>query len=333
MAQVLIDLRGTTLADDEAQWLRDLAVAGVILFTRNYQHKDQLKALIAQCRQAAGRPILITVDHEGGRVQRFREGFSAIPAAGQLLALAGDNLAVARFLAWQAGLVMAAELRELDVDMSYAPVLDLGHNQTVIGDRAFSDQSALVSSLSGAYAAGMAAAGMAACGKHFPGHGHVLEDTHTQMAVDHRPLAAIEADDMAPFKALVSQDRLGAMMPAHVIYSQVDSLPASASPFWLQRVLRQQLGFKGLIFSDDLSMKGAGVLGTPAQRAVKAAKAGCDLLLCCNDPEVLPSVIAAAGQGKPVNYSARLGGPMAVSQASLARAQLAMASIKRPFSS
>ncbi|WP_341503961.1 beta-N-acetylhexosaminidase [Gallaecimonas sp. GXIMD4217] len=332
MAQLLIDLRGTTLEDDERQWLQSPAVAGVILFTRNFESTAQLKALIADCRAAAGRPIVMTVDHEGGRVQRFRGDFTRIPAAGSLLRLAGGNLQVAAFLAWQAALVMAAELRALDVDLSYAPVLDLGINQAVIGDRAFSDRPELVARLSAAYARGMADGGMAACGKHFPGHGHVVEDSHHQVAVDDRPLDAIEAEDMAPFRALIEQGLLGAVMPAHVIFAQLDGLPASASPYWLKSVLRERLGFRGLVFSDDLSMKGAGVLGTPAERAHKAAEAGCDLLLCCNDPEVLPSVIAATAQGQRVDYGPLLGRAPRVGQETIERARQVLRAVSGAYS-
>ncbi|WP_417357785.1 beta-N-acetylhexosaminidase [Gallaecimonas pentaromativorans] len=330
MAQLLIDLRGKSLAEDEAQWLAHQACAGLILFTRNYQNPAQLKQLILDCRTAAGKPILVTVDHEGGRVQRFREGFTRLPAAGELRALAGDNLAVAEYLAWSAGLVMAAELIEVGVDMSYAPVLDLGVNQSVIGDRAFGADIFWVTRLSAAYAKGMRDGGMASCAKHYPGHGQVIEDTHLHQAIDSRSLKDIAASDEQPFRALIEAGSLDAIMPAHVIYPALDNKPASSSPLWLQGRLRGELGFGGLVFSDDLSMKGAHGLGSPAERAVAASLAGCDLLLCCNEPANYPPILAAIAGEATVDFDALRAGPLAVSPETLARAQSLLVSIKQP---
>ncbi|EKE71072.1 beta-N-acetylhexosaminidase [Gallaecimonas xiamenensis] len=330
MAQLLIDLRGKTLAEDERQWLAHPACAGLILFSRNYDNPAQLQALVAARRQPAGKPILVTVDHEGGRVQRFRDDFTRLPAAGSLLAKAGGNLAVARYLAWCCGLVMAAELVALGVDLSFAPVLDLGVNQSVIGDRAFGADLATVIALSRAYAQGMAAAGMANVAKHYPGHGQVLEDTHLHQAIDSRSLDAIAALDEVPFRALISDKTLDAVMPAHVIYPALDDKPASSSRRWLTERLRGELGFAGLIFSDDLSMKGAHSLGTPAERAKAASLAGCDLLLCCNDPANHPPILAALADSAPVALGALAARAGQVSADTLARAQALLVSITRP---
>ncbi|WP_115718909.1 beta-N-acetylhexosaminidase [Gallaecimonas mangrovi] len=330
MAQLLIDLRSTTLSHDERQWLADPACAGLILFSRNYDNPEQLKQLILDCRTAAGKPILVTVDHEGGRVQRFRRGFSRLPAAGSLLALAGNNQVVAQYLAWCCGLVMAAELIEVGVDLSFAPVLDLGVNQSVIGDRAFGADIATVTQLARAYAKGMEAAGMASCAKHYPGHGQVKEDTHLHQAVDPRPLADIAALDEQPFKILIKEGILDAVMPAHVIYPALDNKPASSSAKWLKYRLKGELAFSGLLFSDDLSMKGAHSLGSPAERALAASDAGCDLLLCCNEPANHPAILQAlAGQGA-VEFNALRAGAMQVSAQTLARAQSLLVSITKP---
>ncbi|WKE67036.1 beta-N-acetylhexosaminidase [Gallaecimonas kandeliae] len=329
MAQLLIDLGGTRLAPLERQWLAHPACAGLILFTRNFESRAQLKALINECRQAAGKPILVTVDHEGGRVQRFREGFTRLPAAGKLLALAGGNRQVAAYLAWCTGLVMAAELIDVGVDLSYAPVLDLGVNQSVIGDRAFGSDVETVTLLSRAFAEGMKAAGMGCCAKHYPGHGQVKEDTHLSEARDSRPLAEIAALDEMPFRTLIEGGVLDAIMPAHIIYQALDERPASSSGRWLKGRLRGELGFKGLIFSDDLSMKGAHGLGTPAQRALAASEAGCDLLLCCNDSANHPPILAALeGQG-PVDISP-LQAKAGWDAERLSRAQSLLVSITKP---
>ncbi|WP_406663111.1 beta-N-acetylhexosaminidase [Gallaecimonas sp. GXIMD1310] len=330
MAQLLIDLVGTQLTPQERQLLAHPACAGVILFSRNYQHPEQLKALVEQCRQAAARPIIISVDQEGGRVQRFRQGFTRLPAPGWLLTLGGGNLAVAKYLAWSCGLVMATELRSLGVDLSFAPVLDLGVNQSVIGDRAFARDSTTVTTLARAMIAGMAVGGMAACAKHYPGHGQVQGDTHLEEASDQRSLDTISATDEQPFRQLIGEQRLAALMPAHVMYPAVDPLPASSSTWWLTRRLRGELAFKGLIFSDDLSMKGAHRLGTPAERAQGAAKAGCDLLLCCNDPGSLPAILAVLAGQPPVALAPLQGQAPSASPAQLARAQSLLVSMTSP---
>ncbi|MCH1924762.1 beta-N-acetylhexosaminidase [Shewanella sp. C32] len=289
MSYLMLDIEGVQLQPEEAQVLQHAAVGGLILFSRNYQHRAQLQSLIKSIR--AVRPdLLIAVDHEGGRVQRFREGFTAIPAMGDILP-AASSLAEAKAWAQELGFLMAVELLACDIDLSFAPVLDLNGVSQVIGTRSFSPKAAEVSELARAFINGMQQAGMAAVGKHFPGHGSVAVDTHLASAVDPRSFAEIEANDMPPFKTLIAEGRLQGVMPAHVIYSAVDPQPAGFSQHWLQQVLRQDLAFNGVIFSDDLGMKGAAVAGDYRARAQAALAAGCNMVLVCNDPEGARSLL------------------------------------------
>ncbi len=290
----MLDLAGPEITAEEKDILDHPGVGGVIFFTRNYVDIPQLTELVRQCRRASRGPLLLAVDHEGGRVQRFRQGFTAIPAMDSLRSRAKDPLH-ARQLCRMAGKVMAAEVRAMDIDISFAPVLDINGISDVIGDRAFSDNTDEVVTLAGDYIRGMNEVGMAATGKHFPGHGSVKADSHIAMPVDERPLSAIEKLDMAVFKQLMKDNLLAAVMPAHVIYPQIDSLPAGFSPVWLQQILRQQLGFSGAIFSDDLSMQGAAVVGDYPARARSALSAGVDMLLCCNNPAGAVRIIDALG--------------------------------------
>lgn len=277
---LLLDIEGTELTAQDEEILRHERVAGVILFTRNYENPAQLAALTKAIRAAAGREILITVDHEGGRVQRFREGFSAIPAMASLASFSDQparNAAYARELGW----LMASELLACGVDHSFAPVLDVHGPSSVIGDRSFGVDSKAIVPLAAAFMRGMHEAGMRTTGKHFPGHGTVVADSHIDIPVDDRPLAEILQLDTQVFIELLPH--IQALMPAHVIYPQVDPDPAGFSSFWMQKILRQDLGFQGVIISDDLLMAGATVAGNISQRAEKALSAGCDLLLVCND--------------------------------------------------
>ncbi len=283
MGPLFIDLLATELSSEEREMLQHPLVAGVILFSRNYHDRAQLIALVKSIRAASRTRLIIAVDHEGGRVQRFREQFSAIPAMGHLAAVAEHLNMPTEQLAKQMGWLMAAELRACDIDLSFAPVLDVNGISDVIGLRAFSEQPQHIIPLASAFIDGMALAGMKATGKHFPGHGNVKADTHHFEARDVRSFNEIQHHDMQVFKALISQNKLDAVMPAHVIYPEVDEQPAGFSAKWLQQILRQQLAFKGLIFSDDLSMKGAAVVGDYVARAKQALAAGCDLLLACND--------------------------------------------------
>jgi beta-N-acetylhexosaminidase len=278
----MIDLKGIELQPEERELLRHPLLGGVILFARNYQSPTQIASLTRTIHGLRTPPLLVAVDHEGGQVQRFRQGFTRLPPARALGKLYDCNPAQARRLARHAGWLMAAELRAVGMDFSFAPVLDLERGvSTVIGDRAFHPAPKAVIALARAYIRGMSWAGMAAVGKHFPGHGSVAADSHVSVPVDGRDWRVIQGTDLMPFAQMV-RFGLPALMPAHVIYSAVDSLPAGFSRFWLQEVLRGQLGFEGAIISDDLSMSGAGVVGGLSERVNAALSAGCDIALVCN---------------------------------------------------
>ncbi len=287
---VMLDVAGHELTDKERQRLQHPHVGGLILFARNYQSKQQLRSLVADIRQVAP-DIIIAVDQEGGRVQRFRDEFMRLPAmkviADRWLDRPKEAVALSEMIGW----LMAAELIDLDIDISFAPVLDLNLERSqIIGDRAFGSTPEQVMALASAFMKGMHSAGMAATGKHFPGHGWVIADSHLAVPTDERPFSVIAQQDMQPFKFMIEQG-LDAIMPAHVIYTQVTENTAGFSPFWLQEVLRQQLGFEGVIFSDDLSMEGASVAGGYPERAAAALKAGCDMVLVCNKPEAADQVL------------------------------------------
>ena len=286
---LMLDLQGLALTDEEAELLLAPEVGGVIFFSRNFQSTEQLAALVAQVRERR-QDIVLAVDHEGGRVQRFREGFSRLPpmaALGRCFdAAPGEALSLAAECGW----LMAAELRAFDIDLSFAPILDLDYGtSTVIGDRSFHADPRVISQLATALMAGMHSAGMAATGKHFPGHGYAVADSHVAVPIDERPLSEIRRD-IQPFQTLISAG-LDAVMPAHVIYSKVDDRPAGFSKLWLQTILREDMGFDGVIFSDDLSMAGAGVVGGFEARAEAALSAGCDMILICNAPEGAREVV------------------------------------------
>jgi len=283
---LMIDIAGTTLSALDRERLRHPLVGGLILFSRNYESPGQLAALCAEAHALRQPPLLVAVDHEGGRVQRFRDGFTRLPPM-RLLGNQWDKdpqgaMGSARAI----GFLLAAELRAHGVDFSFAPVLDLdwGHSG-VIGDRAFHRQPQAVAELAGGLIAGMAEAGMACCGKHFPGHGWAAADSHVAIPVDERSVTEL-APDIEPYRRL----RLAAVMPAHVIYPQVDSRPAGFSPVWLDK-LRREIGFDGVIFSDDLSMEGASVAGGIVERAEAAWRAGCDMLLVCNAPDAVAQLL------------------------------------------
>jgi beta-N-acetylhexosaminidase len=291
LGPLMIDLAGTALTGEERDLLRHPLVGGVILFSRNYQSPRQIRALNREIHALRQPPLLIAVDHEGGRVQRFREVFFHLPASAELGRCYDRDPRTALALAEQAGWLMASELRAVEVDFSFAPVLDLGHGLSrVIGDRALHRDPDSVANLGQALMRGMRKAGMAAVGKHFPGHGSVIPDSHHEAPVDERCPADILGDDMRPFERLIHAG-LPAIMPAHVVYAQVDSRPAGFSEYWLKRVLRGQLGFQGAILSDDLSMAGAALGGTPLERARLALRAGCDMLLICNQRAAVLEVL------------------------------------------
>lgn len=276
----MLDISGTTLTAEDIELLQTPQVGGLILFSRNIEHPKQVRELTNHIRQV--RPdILIAVDQEGGRVQRLRQHFSRLPAMGRLGDLYQHNQQQAVQLAQQSGWLMASEVLAVGIDFSFAPVLDINDISDVIGDRAFADNIPDIITLAGAFMRGMKQAGMATTGKHFPGHGSVKADSHIAAAIDSRSYDDIFAKDMQSFIQLMPQ--LDALMPAHVIYPQVDENPAGFSPFWIQEVLRKRLNFNGVLFSDDLSMQAACVAGGADARILAALNAGCDMGLVCND--------------------------------------------------
>lgn len=291
LGPLLIGLASHEVSPQEAEWLRHPAVGGVVLFTRNYRDVEQLSALTSSITSLAARDLLICVDHEGGRVQRFREGFTRLPPLAVLGRIYADSEDRALDFAYRHGRVMATELLLCGVDLSFAPVLDIGDRSVVIGDRAFSPDAAAITALSKAYIGGMHDAGMSATGKHFPGHGSVAADSHTDDVCDPRPLAAIEALDLQPFAAL--GNALDAVMMAHVVYPEVDSRPAGYSRYWIKTMLRDKLAFTGTVFSDDLGMYAAKVAGNLVDRARDSLAAGCDAVLVC-DPGDVQDLLANA---------------------------------------
>ncbi|WP_254431932.1 beta-N-acetylhexosaminidase [Azonexus fungiphilus] len=284
---LMIDIAGTELTDLDRERLCHRLVGGIILFTRNYRDRAQLTALCDEIHALREPRLLIAVDHEGGRVQRFREGFTRLPPMRALGQLHDSDSVAALAAARAAGFVLAAELRACGVDYSFTPVLDLDYGPSrVIGDRAFHRDPAVVVALAGALGEGLKAGGMGTCGKHFPGHGYVIPDSHVELPVDDRPLAAM-ADDLRPYRELA----LDAVMAAHVIYECFDCNTAVFSNKWIT-YLRNDLKFDGVIFTDDLSMAGAGVVGDMLARVQTAWAAGCDMLLVCNAPDAVAQVLA-----------------------------------------
>lgn len=279
----MIDLEGHELTSLDKEKINHPNTGALILFARNYDNPRQVQALVKAIRAARQGDILVAVDQEGGRVQRFQNGFTRLPPAAAY--------AQHPELAEAAGWLMAAEVLAVGLDFSFAPVLDVDCGVSeIIGNRSFSSDSEQAAELAGAFQRGMRAAGMAATGKHFPGHGAVALDSHLTLPVDPRPLEEIRARDLLPFARLIEQG-LEAIMPAHVVYPAVDELPAGFSTIWLQQILREELQFDGAIFSDDLSMEGAAGVGGFLERAQLAQQAGCDMLLVCNNPEAAEHVL------------------------------------------
>ena len=286
LGPLMIDIAGTELTDLDRERLCHPLVGGIILFSRNYTNVEQLQRLTGEIHALRAPRLLIAVDHEGGRVQRFRDGFSRLPPMAALGRLWDIAPAQAREAARQVGYVLAAELRACGVDYSFTPVLDLDYGPSrVIGDRAFHRDPGAVIKLAGALIAGLREAGMGSCGKHYPGHGYVIPDSHVELPVDERPLEAM-ADDLLPYRQLT----LAGVMAAHVIYKCVDCNTSVFSNKWIS-YLRNDVKFDGVIFTDDLSMAGAGVVGGMVQRVEAAHAAGCDMLLVCNAPEAVGDVL------------------------------------------
>jgi beta-N-acetylhexosaminidase len=301
---LLIGIAGTELTAQERDWLQHDACAGVVLFARNFASKAQVGELSQAIREAASRPQLVCVDQEGGRVQRFREGYSALPPLegfGKLYARdSGSALKLAEQHAW----LMASEIRATGVDLSFAPVVDLGRGNRAIGNRAFSEDPEVVAEFTLAYVRGMHAAGMGATLKHFPGHGSVLEDTHFDAAVDPRTLDEIRALDLVPFIAGI-QSKADAVMMAHVVYPAVAPEPAGYSRRWIEEILRGELGFRGVVFSDDIGMAAASSAGGVSARVHAHLDGGCDVVLVCH-PELVEESLAAVRHRK-LNTSALIG--------------------------
>lgn len=294
LGPVMLDVKGPALDEADIEMLCHPLTGGVILFARNFESPAQLRALTASIRALRDPELLIAVDHEGGRVQRFQQGFTRIPPMAEL----GRRLREgrpARETARAVGTVIAHELLDHGLDFSFTPVLDVAFGRSsIIGDRAFSDDTAILSTLAGELIAGLHVGGVASVGKHFPGHGHVMADSHIAIPVDERSFAEIDACDLVPYRRLIPEG-LRAIMPAHVIYPAVDGQPAGFSRVWLQDILRKSLKFKGMIFSDDLSMEGASTAGDVVARAMSAFEAGCDMVLVCNAPAEAARLLSDLG--------------------------------------
>lgn len=306
LGPVMLDVEGVALASDDRRRLLHPLAGGVILFSRNFSDPGQLRKLTADIHGLRNPPLLIAVDHEGGRVQRFRDGFTVLPAMAELGRSWDQSPHDALRFARDLGFVLAAELRAYGVDFAMAPVLDVDHGMSeVIGDRAFHSDPRAIVDLARALLQGFKQAGMSGVGKHFPGHGHVLADSHHASPVDGRSYEEIEAVDLAPFRRLIDAG-LGGIMPAHVVFPRVDALPAGYSAIWLKSVLREKLGFGGVIFSDDLSMEGAGTAGGVVERATAALGAGCDMVLICNNPRGMDELLDGLRYPMPAVSLARL---------------------------
>jgi beta-N-acetylhexosaminidase len=314
---LMIGVAGLQLAEHEQRWLIAPGVAGVLLFSRNYQSREQLLALCESMREIGGDELLIAVDQEGGPVQRFRDGFTRLPALATIGAVYDRDPDEAVRLAEEHAWVMASELRASGVDFSFAPVVDLARGNAAIGLRAFHADPAVTAELAQAYVRGMHLGGMAAVLKHFPGHGSVAADTHKAQAIDPRSLDEIRRDDLLPFSECI-EARVEAVMMAHVIYPAVDSHPAGYSKRWIEQILRGKLGFAGAVISDDISMAAAGAAGSVGERVQAHLAAGCDLVLACF-PNVVDEAIAAM-QGNSTSSPpqlAALRGALGASWASL----------------
>ncbi len=300
LGPVMLDIGDAGLSPADRRLLREPAVGGVILLSRNYRSPSQLSDLVGEIRALRSPPLLVAVDHEGGRVQRFRDGFSAIPPMREIGHAYDRDADTGLALARQAGWLIASELRAAGIDLCFAPCVDLDWGVSdVIGNRAFHRRPAVVGDLAVSFCRGLRSAGMAAVAKHFPGHGAVVVDSHEALPVDRRDYGEL-LDDIAPYDRLIESGALAGVMTAHVEYREIDSLPASFSPAWVRRELRDRLGFGGAVFCDDLSMKATRAYGSMPERAKRALDAGCDMVLVCNDRDAAIRVVEAlAGHSNP----------------------------------
>lgn len=301
LGPLMVDVAGTELTAEDRRVLKHPLVGSVILFTRNFESARQLGNLVAEIRAVRKPPLIVTVDHEGGRVQRFRQGFTVMPSNRAIGHAYDQDPESGRALAWQCGWLLAAELRATGIDMSFAPCVDLDYGVSeVIGDRAYHRNPEIVSRLAVACMQGMRAAGMAATAKHFPGHGAVVADSHKALPVDRRPIEDL-TDDLLPYRRLIANG-LSSIMVGHVMFPAIDDAPASFSRRWIHQELRWGLGFTGAVFSDDLSMGGAAFAGDVPERARRALAAGCDVLAICNDrPAVLATLEQLADAADPLS--------------------------------
>jgi len=292
----MLDIEGVSLTPADRNLIKEPAVGGVILFARNYESPEQVTALVADIRGLRSPPILIAVDHEGGRVQRFRDGFSRIPAMRHIGHEYDENPDDALRLARLAGWLIASELRAAEIDLCFAPCMDLDWGVSeIIGDRAFHNKPEVVGELAAAFSRGLRSAGMAAVGKHFPGHGAVVADSHLNLPVDRRDYGLV-LDDMRPYQKLIRNSLVAGVMLAHIIYREMDRLPAGFSRYWIENELRSRLGFGGAVFCDDLTMKATEAYGSMRKRARLALDAGCDMVLVCNDRDAAEQAVMSLNE-------------------------------------
>tara|TARA_R110002073_G_scaffold167057_9_gene323682 strand:+ start:1443 stop:2474 length:1032 start_codon:yes stop_codon:yes gene_type:complete len=302
----MLDIEGTQLTSGDKRRLLHPLTGGVILFSRNFFSYQQLTALTAEIRALRSPSLLIAVDHEGGRVQRFQQDFTRLPAMRELGKIWDKQPGRAKRLAQQVGYILAAELKASGIDLSFTPVLDIDYGQScIIGDRAFHRKPQAIADLAHYLMLGLKSAGMMAVGKHFPGHGYIQADTHVEVTVDHRAYVDIEMDDLIPFRKMIDFGLAG-VMSAHITYSKVDKNPASFSKKWLKDILRGELQFDGCVFSDDLSMQGAAYFGGIVALAESALKAGCDMILVCNNPLSVDELLAELQWNVPAISLARM---------------------------
>ncbi|MCC5810838.1 MAG: beta-N-acetylhexosaminidase [Ectothiorhodospiraceae bacterium] len=304
LGPLMVGVSSTELSAEEREWLLHPQVGGVILFARNFADPAQLRSLVDGIHALRDPALLVAVDQEGGRVQRFQTGFTRLPPLAVLGRLHDRDAARALELAQTMGWLMAAEVRSCGVDISFAPVLDLDRGiSSVIGDRAFHSEPGVVVKLADAYIKGMEQGGLRAIGKHFPGHGGVEADSHLDLPVDTRPILSLHTEDLVPFEELTRMRRLAGIMTAHVAYPDLDNQPASFSNRWINGLLRREFDFQGVVFCDDLGMEGASGLGGLGARALAALEAGNDMVMVCNELDNVPAVLETL-EDRPVDDEA-----------------------------